>query len=58
MRWTAHVARMRRREVRTEFCWENLGEREYFKNLEVDGNSTKMDLKVGGKHGLNLSVPG
>jgi len=49
---------MRRREVRTEFCWENLGEREYFKNLEVDGNSTKMDLKVGGKHGLNLSVPG
>jgi len=37
MRWTAHVTRMRRRRVRTEFCWGKLGEREYFKNLEVDG---------------------
>jgi hypothetical protein len=28
---------MRRRGVNTEFCWGNVGEKEYFKNLEVDG---------------------
>ena len=37
MKWKAHAARMRRREVLTEFCWGNLEERKYFKNLYIDG---------------------
>jgi hypothetical protein len=38
MRWTGHVARMGRVEVRTGFWWVNMRERDNLIDLGVDGS--------------------
>jgi hypothetical protein len=37
MRWTGHVAHMRRRELYTAFWLENLKGRDRLENLAIDG---------------------
>jgi hypothetical protein len=36
MRWTEHVARMRRRGIHIRYCWEVQKEREHYKDLDIN----------------------
>ena len=47
MRWAGRVARMDRREMRTEFWWRNLKERDHLDDLDLDG---RISIKTGLKH--------
>jgi hypothetical protein len=55
MRWARHVARVRRGEVHTGFCWGDRKKRDHLEDLGADGNMIlKWIFKNNdGEHGVD-----